>query len=97
MISSHLRSAVRASLCCLAACLLTPVSTLAETGVTQPAYLPDFRFHLTARPWQPVNVPTSQLADHLDVAVHALAPLQYWNDEDPGDLLNGAIIDAGHS
>jgi hypothetical protein len=40
-----------------------------------------------------VNAPKSDLLDHLDAAVHALAPLQYWNERNPADVRNGAIID----
>ena len=60
---------------------------------SQPSYLPDVRWHLTARPWQPVNASERELLDQLDAAVHALAPLQYWNAGDPKDVRNGAILD----
>jgi hypothetical protein len=58
-----------------------------------PLDLPEFHWHLTARPWQPVNAPKSELLDQMDKAMHAMAPLQYWNENDPGNKTNGAIID----
>lgn len=59
----------------------------------QPEYLPDIRFHLTARPWAPINAPKSKLLDQVDAIIHQLAPLQYWNASDANDAKNGAIID----
>jgi hypothetical protein len=90
---STTRSGACACFCWLAVCLCAPVSTPAQTSDSRPSYLPDIRFHLTARPWEPVNAPRSDLIDHLDAAVHALAPLQYWNARNPADVRNGAIID----
>jgi len=58
-----------------------------------PPDLPEFHWHLTARPWQPVNAPKSELLDRMDKAMHAMVPLQYWNENDPGNKINGAIID----
>ena len=55
--------------------------------------LPEIRFHLTARPWQPVGAPRSELVDQMDRAVHAMAPLQFWDESDPANPTNGAIID----
>ena len=80
-------------LCGPAAWLCASDSDSAQAGDSQPGYLPDMRFHLTARPWEPVDAPKSDLLDHLDAAIHALAPLQYWNEHDPDDVKNGAIID----
>src|SRR5205807_625088 len=79
-----------ARLCWLMVCLFASSSLAARAGDSQPTYLPDVRFHLTARPWEPVNAPKSDLLDHLDAAMHALAPLQYWNEHDPADKKNGA-------
>jgi len=58
-----------------------------------PADLPYLHWHLTARPWQPVNAAESELLDQMERAITAMAPLQYWNEADPKDLKNGAIID----
>lgn len=58
-----------------------------------PAYLPEVRFHLTARPWQAVDQSVEDWLGPLDAATHAMAPLQYWNASDANDKLNGAILD----
>lgn len=58
-----------------------------------PQYLPEIRWHLTARPWQPVDAAKSQWLDQLETAVRAMAPLQYWNEADPKDVKNGGLID----
>ncbi|MFO1488948.1 MAG: hypothetical protein U1F65_10770 [Verrucomicrobiota bacterium] len=58
-----------------------------------PADLPQLHWHLTARPWQPVNAPRSALVDQMDKAIHAMAPMQHWNPTNSADKLNGAIID----
>jgi hypothetical protein len=58
-----------------------------------PADLPDIRWHLTARPWTPLNTPESEDFDRIEAAMRALAPFQYWNENDPNDVKNGAIID----
>jgi hypothetical protein len=81
---------VRRAVLCLAAAAC-PVFSQESTSV--PADLPDFRWHLTARPWQPVNAPESELLDPMERAITAMAPLQYWNAGDPKDVKNGAIID----
>lgn len=60
---------------------------------SQPAYLPEIRFHLTARPWQPVNAPRSELLERMQKALRALAAFQYWNTTNQADEKNGAIID----
>jgi len=83
----------RTRLCWLAIWLLVAVPGSSRAWDSEPSYLPDVRFHLTARPWVPVNVPTSDLVRQLDEAVHALAPLQYWNEGNPADVRNGAILD----
>jgi hypothetical protein len=58
-----------------------------------PPDLPDFHWHLTARPWQPVNMSKSELLGEMDKAMHAMAPMQRWNTNDPNDHANGALID----
>jgi hypothetical protein len=54
---------------------------------------PEVRFHLTARPWAPVNQPKAELLDRVDRIIHALATLQYYNAKDAKDIGNGSIID----
>lgn len=57
-------------------------------------------WHLTARPWEPLDTPRTDILGKVEDIVNALAPLQYWNTADPGDVQdggdvqNGAIIDA---
>lgn len=68
-------------------------AAFSQETTSTPADLPDFHWHLTARPWQPVNAPESELLDPMEKAVTAMAPLQYWNAADPKDVKNGAIID----
>jgi len=62
-------------------------------GQSLPSTAPDLPFHLTARPWQPVDAPKSELLDRVEAVVRALAPLQYYNNADPNDVGNGAIRD----
>ncbi|MCA9240248.1 MAG: hypothetical protein KDA37_08615, partial [Planctomycetales bacterium] len=64
-----------------------------EIEPSLPEYLPDLRFHLTARPWRPANAPRSEVVDQMDRAIHAMSPLQFWDEDDPGNVKNGAIID----
>ena len=74
--------------------VLTCATLLAANAPSSvPADLPEFHWHLTSRPWQPVNAPESELLDQMEKALRAMAPLQYWNAADPGDKKNGAIID----
>jgi hypothetical protein len=65
----------------------------AEKRTSVPADLPDFHWHLTARPWHPINMPESELLDQIEKAIRAMVPMQYWNATDPGDKKNGSIID----
>jgi hypothetical protein len=58
-----------------------------------PADLPATHFHLTARPWHPVNAPKEEFYAEMDAAAHALALYQYWNEKDPNDVKNGAMFD----
>jgi hypothetical protein len=60
---------------------------------SQPPYLPEIRWHLTARQWRPVNAPKSELLDRMEKALRAMAPLQYWNENNAADITNGSIID----
>jgi len=65
----------------------------AESTSSLPADLPDFHWHLTARPWHPVATPRGDWLAQMDRAVHVLAPCQYWNRANTSDPTNGAIID----
>jgi hypothetical protein len=60
---------------------------------SHPPDLPDLHWHLTARPWQPVNARAGELLDQMDQAAHALAPFQYWDATNAADVQNGALID----
>lgn len=77
----------------LAACGPLQAQTPQGAPGSVPADLPEFRWHLTAHPWQPVNAPRSELVDQMDKAIHAMAPMQHWNATNASDKLNGAIID----
>jgi len=65
----------------------------AQNPDSLPPDLPDFHWHLTARPWHPVDMPKSELLDEMDKAMHAMVPMQRWNTNDPNDHANGALID----
>ncbi|MBN1515788.1 hypothetical protein JXA32_04390 [Candidatus Sumerlaeota bacterium] len=67
--------------------------TPSTVEASQPEYLPEIRFHLTSRPWTPVNEPKSAQFDRIERAIHALAECQHWNEANPSDAKNGAIID----
>lgn len=71
--------------------LLSPTALAAPASL--PSELPDLRWHLPARPWQPADFPERALLDQMERALRAMAPLQYWNPEDPKDANNGSIID----
>lgn len=58
-----------------------------------PASLPQLPWHLTARPWKPLDASETADWNRLEAAVRALAPMQYWNEKDPKDVKNGALID----
>ncbi len=58
-----------------------------------PAGLPKVQWHLTARPWEPVNASTDEWLGQAEKAVRAMVQLQYWNESDPADVKNGSIID----
>ena len=53
--------------------LLWPFASLGADDVSSsiPADLPGFHWHLTARPWQPVNAPRGELVDQMDKAIQA--------------------------
>jgi hypothetical protein len=73
--------------------LASPALFAAGVAGSIPADLPDFHWHLTARPWQPVNMPEKELLDRMEKAIRAMVPMQYWNQADANDKKNGAIID----
>ncbi|BCU77904.1 hypothetical protein [Luteolibacter sp. LG18] len=80
---------------CAALVLLAARTALAAEPVPSsvPADLPDFRWHLTARPWQPVKAADKDLLDQMEKAMLAMAPMQHWNANDAADKMNGAILD----
>jgi hypothetical protein len=51
------------------------------------------RFHLTARPWQPLNDTRADLLDQLEPTVRAIATLQVYDSANPDAVGNGAIRD----
>ena len=74
--------------------LLCPAAVLPAFAQTSlPAYAPEVRFHLTARPWQPAGDTTTDLLDHLEPVVRAVSRLQYFNTANLADVNNGAIRD----
>ena len=77
----------------LAVFLALPAFCAADNPASLPSDLPEFRWHLTARPWQPVNAAESELLDRMEKAMHALAPYQHWDASKPTDKMNGALID----
>ncbi len=84
---------------CLLAMLTPAPGAFAQTTNSVPSALPAVAWHLTARPWAPLDSNRTNLLDRVENIVNALAPLQYWNTADPGDVQdggdvqNGAIID----
>lgn len=78
----------------LAALTLAP-GALAQTTNSFPASLPGVAWHLTARPWAPLNSNRTNLLDRVENIVNALAPLQYWNTADPGDVQDGGDVQNG--
>ncbi|TAK95166.1 MAG: hypothetical protein EPO07_15715 [Verrucomicrobia bacterium] len=78
------------------ACLLALRQVLlAQTSASAPADLRQFNWHLTARPWTPSNFNRTNLLDRVENIVNALAPLQYWNNADPGDVSDGGDVQNG--
>lgn len=65
------------------------------TAQSQPPALPQLNWHLTARPWQPLNSSRTNLLDKVEDIVNALAPLQYWNNSQPGDVQSGGDVQNG--
>ena len=59
-------------------------SAAGHAQVAVPSHLPEIRYHLTARPWQPLNVPGDQYLDRIEGVVRYEATLQN---------AGGAIID----
>jgi hypothetical protein len=68
---------------------------VAQITNSQPASLPELKWHLTARPWQPLNTSRTNLLDKVENIVNALAPLQYWNTASPGDVQDGGDVQNG--
>ncbi len=52
-------------------------------------------WHLTARPWVALDTPRTDVLDKIEDIVNALAPLQYWNTADPGDVQDGGDVKNG--
>ena len=76
---------------------LLPPGLQAQSG--SPDTLPALRWHLAAHPWIPLDTPRTDPLDKVGDIIAALAPLQYWNAADPGDVQdggdaqNGSLID----
>ncbi len=68
---------------------------VAQLTNSQPAGLPELKWHLTARPWQPLNTSRTNLLDKVENIVRALTPLQYWNTSQPGDVQDGGDVQNG--
>lgn len=49
-------------------------TTLTRSARGFPATLPDVRYHLTARPWQPLNIADTLILDKAEQTVRAMAP-----------------------
>ncbi len=66
--------------------LLMLVFTLPGSAqeVSSPASLPEVKYHLTARPWQPLNIPRERYLDQVEGIVRQIVKYQNWR---------GAIID----
>lgn len=64
-----------------------------STPTSLPASLPELPWHLTARPWRPLDTPRAAVLAQLEEALTAMLPLQHWNARDPADPRNGAILD----
>src|SRR5688572_15544748 len=65
----RIRLGVVLGLCCLG-------GTPGQAQVAVPTHLPEIRYHLTARPWQPLAVPASQYLDRIEGVVRYEATLQ---------------------
>lgn len=75
----------------LAAVLLAAFASLPAIAADSSA--PEVRFHLTARPWQPLNDTRADLLDQLEPTVRAIATLQVYDAAKPDAADNGAIRD----
>ena len=78
----------------LALGLLAPVSA-AQAQSGQPDTLPELKWHISARPWTPLDTPRTDPLDKVEAIITALAPLQYWNTSDPGDVQDGGDVQNG--
>jgi hypothetical protein len=56
--------------------LVVGLSAITAQAQSLPTDAPDIQFHLTARPWSPIDASKTELLDKVDAIVHALAPLQ---------------------
>jgi Carbohydrate binding module (family 6) len=70
---------------CTLLCLSSVAAMPGAVSAGESETLPDMRWHLTARPWTPVNQSKTELLDRVDAIVHAMALYQ--------NSSTGAIID----
>ncbi len=75
--------------------LLAPVAWSQTTPSGQPSGLPELKWHLSARPWTPLDTPRTDPLDKIEPIITALAPLQYWNNATPGDVQDGGDVQNG--
>ncbi len=75
--------------------LLAPVAWSQTTSSGQPSGLPELKWHLSARPWTPLDTPRTDPLDKVESIITALAPLQYWNNSTPGDVQDGGDVQNG--
>jgi len=66
------------------AAVLLLAGQVGHTAPSSPASLPNVQWHLTARPWSPLNIPKDAYLDRIEGVVRYEATLQN---------ANGAIID----
>jgi hypothetical protein len=78
----------------LKALVFSPAAML-PAQTSQPASLPELKWHLTARPWTPLNTPRTDPLDKVENIVNQLVTLQYWNIADPGDVQDGGDVQNG--
>lgn len=74
---------------------LLPSAAWSQTTSGQPASLPELKWRLAARPWTPLDTPRTDPLDKVEDIITALAPLQYWNNADPGDVQDGGDVQNG--
>ena len=93
--SRHLSRLLRSGLALVVGLLGFSEKLLAQVPDSQPDSLPELKWHLTARPWQPLGTSRTNLLDKVEDIVNALAPLQYWNISQPGDVQDGGDVQNG--